>query len=98
MLRLVLGLAGPKRLRQVAPRTWDLVLALGFAAWICLILATAGLTVWAIVSKAPLEQPANPGYAPNPAKAPWYFLWLQEIVTDTTIRIGSFTLKDSRSR
>jgi len=37
---------------------------------ICLILATAGLTVWAIVSKAPLEQPANPGYAPNPAKAP----------------------------
>jgi hypothetical protein len=39
---------------------------------ICLILATAGLTVWAIVSKAPLEQPANPGYAPNPSKAtPW---------------------------
>ena len=29
---------------------------------------------------------------PNPAKAPWYFLWLQEIVTDTTIRIGSFTV------
>ena len=37
---------------------------------ICLVLATAALTVWAIVSKAPLEQPANPGYAPNPAKAP----------------------------
>jgi hypothetical protein len=47
---------------------------------ICLILATAGLTVWAIVSKAPLEQPANPGYAPNPAKAPWYFLGLQEML------------------
>ena len=29
---------------------------------------------------------------PNPAKAPWYFLWLQEIVTDTTIHLGSFTL------
>ena len=29
---------------------------------------------------------------PNPAKAPWYFLWLQEIVTDTTIHIGSFTI------
>src|SRR5439155_10088024 len=49
-------------------------------ALICLILATAGLTVWAIVSKAPLEQPANPGYAPNPAKAPWYFLGLQEML------------------
>jgi Cytochrome b(C-terminal)/b6/petD len=47
---------------------------------ICLVLATAGLTVWAIVSKAPLEQPANPGYAPNPAKAPWYFLGLQEML------------------
>ncbi|MBC8108057.1 MAG: hypothetical protein H7Z14_15835 [Anaerolineae bacterium] len=47
---------------------------------ICLILATAGLIVWAIISKAPLEQPANPGYAPNPAKAPWYFLGLQEML------------------
>ncbi|HEX8525175.1 MAG TPA: hypothetical protein VF669_23190 [Tepidisphaeraceae bacterium] len=47
---------------------------------ICLILATAGLILWAIVSKAPLEQPANPGYAPNPAKAPWYFLGLQEML------------------
>jgi len=47
---------------------------------ICLVLATAGLIVWAIISKAPLEQPANPGYAPNPAKAPWYFLGLQEML------------------
>jgi hypothetical protein len=47
---------------------------------ICLVLATAGLTLWAIISKAPLEQPANPGYAPNPAKAPWYFLGLQEML------------------
>ena len=47
---------------------------------ICLVIATAGLMVWAIVSKAPLEQPANPGYAPNPAKAPWYFLGLQEML------------------
>jgi hypothetical protein len=47
---------------------------------ICLVLATAGLILWAIISKAPLEQPANPGYAPNPAKAPWYFLGLQEML------------------
>jgi hypothetical protein len=47
---------------------------------ICLVIATAGLTIWAIASKAPLEQPANPGYAPNPAKAPWYFLGLQEML------------------
>ena len=42
--------------------------------------------------RSPLEEPANPLVTPNPAKAPWYFLWLQEIVTDTTIRIGSFTI------
>jgi Cytochrome b(C-terminal)/b6/petD len=47
---------------------------------ICLVLATAGLMIWAIVSKAPLEQAANPSYAPNPAKAPWYFLGLQEML------------------
>lgn len=47
---------------------------------ICLILATAALTIWAIVAKAPLEQPANPAAAPNPAKAPWYFLGLQEML------------------
>ena len=29
---------------------------------------------------------------PNPAKAPWYFLWLQELVTDTTIQLGGFTI------
>ena len=47
---------------------------------ICLIVATAALTIWAILSKAPLEQPASPAYAPNPAKAPWYFLGLQEML------------------
>jgi quinol-cytochrome oxidoreductase complex cytochrome b subunit len=41
---------------------------------------------------APLEEPANPNVTPNPAKAPWYFLWLQELVAITTIRIGSFVL------
>jgi hypothetical protein len=57
--------------------TWpDLV----YTELICLVVATAGLTVWGILSKAPLEQPANPGWAPNPAKAPWYFLGLQEML------------------
>jgi hypothetical protein len=47
---------------------------------ICIVIATAGLLVWSIVLKAPLEQPADPGWAPNPAKAPWYFLGLQEML------------------
>jgi len=51
-----------------------------YSEFIALILFTAFLTVWAIVLRAPLEQPADPNVAPNPAKAPWYFLGLQEML------------------
>ncbi len=47
---------------------------------ICLVLFTVLLMVWAVVLRAPLEAPANPSLAPNPAKAPWYFLGLQELL------------------
>jgi quinol-cytochrome oxidoreductase complex cytochrome b subunit len=57
------------------------------------ILGTFALiSILASAIPSPLEEPANALVTPNPAKAPWYFLWLQEIVTDTTIRIGSFTI------
>jgi hypothetical protein len=39
-----------------------------------------GLVVWALYLKAPLEDPANPTISPNPSKAPWYFLGLQELL------------------
>jgi len=38
------------------------------------------LVVLALVWDAPLEQLANPLLTPNPAKAPWYFLGLQELL------------------
>ena len=38
------------------------------------------LTIWSIVIDAPLEEPANPTRTPNPSKAPWYFLGLQEML------------------
>ena len=38
------------------------------------------LTAWSILVDAPLEEPANPTKTPNPSKAPWYFLGLQEIL------------------
>jgi quinol-cytochrome oxidoreductase complex cytochrome b subunit len=52
----------------------------------------AMVSIMAVFIPSPLEEPANPLVTPNPAKAPWYFLWLQEIVTDTTIHVGSFTI------
>src|SRR5438093_91826 len=60
-------------------RVWvwpDLV----YTELICLILCSVLLIVWSIFLKAPLEQPANPANTPNPSKAPWYFLGLQEML------------------
>jgi hypothetical protein len=47
---------------------------------ICMVALTALLLVWAIVLKAPLEEPASSVKTPNPSKAPWYFLGLQEML------------------
>ncbi len=52
----------------------------------------AVVAILALVLGAPLEEAANPRVTPNPAKAPWYVLGLQELVTVTTIHIGSFTV------
>jgi hypothetical protein len=60
-------------------RVWvwpDLV----YTELISLILCSVVLIVWSILLKAPLEQPANPANTPNPSKAPWYFLGLQEML------------------
>lgn len=45
-------------------------------------LMTLLLVILALLWDAPLEQLANPLLTPNPAKAPWYFLGLQELLHD----------------
>jgi len=60
-----------------------LLVTLATVAVICLL---------ALLVATPLEEAANPRVTPNPAKAPWYFLWLQELVTDTTVKLGDFTI------
>ena len=47
---------------------------------ICMIALTALLVFWAIMLQAPLEEPASSVKTPNPSKAPWYFLGLQEML------------------
>ena len=44
------------------------------------ILCTVILLVYSYYVDAPLRELANPGEPENPAKAPWYFLGLQEIL------------------
>jgi hypothetical protein len=47
---------------------------------ICMVALTAVLLFWAIALQAPLEEPASSVKTPNPSKAPWYFLGLQEML------------------
>ena len=57
--------------------TWpDLV----YTELICMVVLTVILIGWSMTLEAPLEEPANPSASPNPSKAPWYFLGLQEML------------------
>ena len=61
----------------------DTVLAwpdLVYIELIAMVIASVVLIVWSIALRAPLEEPANPVVTPNPSKAPWYFLGLQEML------------------
>jgi cytochrome b-561 len=60
--------------------------------WLVTLGTCIATVILTLIFRAPLEAPANPSVTPNPAKAPWYFLWLQEIVTDTTLNLGSVTV------
>ncbi|MFQ5912460.1 MAG: cytochrome b N-terminal domain-containing protein [Nitrospinota bacterium] len=48
----------------------------------------AVLSILAYFFDAPLEELANPEHPPNPAKAPWYFLGLQEMVSYSALAGG----------
>jgi len=52
-----------------------------FRELLLFLLVVAMVLFLGIFWNAPLEQLANPVHPPNPAKAPWYFLGLQELVS-----------------
>ncbi len=58
-------------------QVWPYLLRMEF---LVAIIVTFILMVWSITLDAPLEEPANPSLTMNPAKAPWYFLGLQEML------------------
>ena len=66
---------GPKWEREV--HTWPYLMRMEF---LVAIIVTVLLMVWSLTLNAPLEEPANPNVTMNPAKAPWYFLGLQEML------------------
>src|SRR6202011_519663 len=63
-----------------------------FASTIVMVM----VTMLSIAIDAPLRDPANPNVTPNPAKAPWYFLGLQEVLhyfspTTAGVLLAGFT-------
>lgn len=59
---------------------------------VAILLTHVVILAFALYVQAPLEAPANPLAPPNPAKAPWYFLWLQELIADTTVKLGDYVI------
>jgi menaquinol-cytochrome c reductase cytochrome b/c subunit len=57
---------------------WPHLLAIEFVA---LMVVTAGLIIFSVFVDAPLLEFANFNEQPNPSKAPWYFLGLQELLS-----------------
>ena len=57
--------------------TWPNLVSRQFVSGLVL---TAILFFWSIKANAPLEGLANPNKTPNPSKAPWYFVGLQELL------------------
>lgn len=57
--------------------TWPHLVRMEFLVALFVLVA---LVLWALMVDAPLEEAANPTRTPNPSKAPWYFLGLQEML------------------
>jgi hypothetical protein len=75
--RMEEGLPPLEKLDDEKVLVWpDLV----YTEMICMIALSAVLIFWAIWLQAPLEEPASAVKTPNPSKAPWYFLGLQEML------------------
>ncbi len=69
--------------------TWPHLLAAEFVAALA---CTAFVFIFSVFVNAPLLQLANTNLTPNPSKAPWYFLGLQELLTTFHPMVAGVTL------
>lgn len=69
--------------------TWPHLVIAEFTA---LLAMTAFLLILSVILQAPLLEPANFNATPNPSKAPWYFLGLQELLSYFDPQIAGVTV------
>ncbi|MFP5331006.1 MAG: hypothetical protein ACLGHX_01380 [Acidimicrobiia bacterium] len=69
--------------------TWPHLMIAEFTA---LLAMTAFLLILSVILQAPLLEPANFNATPNPSKAPWYFLGLQELLSYFDPQIAGVTV------
>lgn len=60
--------------------------------WIFAVACFALVLIFSMLVPAPLEGIANPDLSPNPAKAPWYFMGLQELLVHFHPLVGAIVL------
>jgi hypothetical protein len=70
---------GPRELEESRMKV-DVMPHLLKREFITALVVTVILVIWSIAINAPLEEMADPSATPNPSKAPWYFLGLQEML------------------
>jgi quinol---cytochrome c reductase cytochrome c subunit, bacillus type len=79
----LLALVPPEGIQRVEREQGDRVNVwphLLIEEFVAMLILTAGLLIFSTFAMAPLRQLANPNLTPNPSKAPWYFLGLQELL------------------
>ena len=69
--------------------TWPHLMLMEFGA---LLAITGFLVILAVIIHSPLLDPANFNATPNPSKAPWYFLGLQELLSYFDPQIAGVTV------
>ncbi|MEX2406780.1 MAG: menaquinol-cytochrome c reductase cytochrome b subunit [Actinomycetota bacterium] len=79
----LLALVPPEGIQRVEREQGDRVNVwphLLIEEFVAMLIVTVGLVIFSTFVNAPLRELANPNLTPNPSKAPWYFLGLQELL------------------